>query len=68
MGFHADQQLGFMLSPSPNSSMQLQKKKPNHNSQVTVTHLKEEVIAFRRMAVRSNIDQTPSAQTFVLDH
>lgn len=43
------------------------KKKPNRNSEVTVTHLKEEVIAFRRMAVKSSLDQIPSAQTFVLD-
>lgn len=46
----------------------MQTNKPPHNSQLTVTRLKEEMVAFRGMSIKSNIDWVSSSQGFVLDH
>lgn len=61
----------------PQNKTNQPKKKPNphkmqtnkhpHNSQVTVTCLKEEMTAFRGMSIKSNIDWVPSSQIYVLD-
>lgn len=62
MGFHFDHLLVFMLYGLYTSIPKLmyaagkQTNKPNHSSQVTVTHLKKQRIAFRGMSIKSNID------------